>query len=42
MVKKYNDIICGHDYLEVIEDGKIKNHDILVQLLFNSTQLLEW
>ena len=31
-VKKYCDTTCGHDYLEAVKAGKIKNHDVLVQL----------
>ena len=38
-LKEYNDTICGHDYLDAVEAGKIKKDDVLVQFSIDSTQL---
>ena len=38
-VKEYNDTTCGRDYLEAVEDGRIKSDDVLVQLSLDSAQL---
>ena len=38
-LKEYSNTTCGHDYLAAVESGKIKNHDILVQLSLDGAQL---
>jgi len=38
-LKDYNDTTCGCDYLDTVETGKIKDHDILVRLSLNGAQL---
>jgi hypothetical protein len=38
-VKEYYDTTCGRDYLEAVEAGKIKKHDVLVQLSLDGAQL---
>src|SRR6266550_4560005 len=40
-VKEYCDTTCGRDYLEAVEAGKIKNHDVLVQLSLDGAQLYQ-
>src|SRR5258708_2250768 len=38
-VKEYNDTTCGRDYLEAVEAGRIKDHNVLVQLSLDGAQL---
>jgi hypothetical protein len=38
-VKEYNDTTCSRDYLEAVEAGRIKDHDVLVQLSLDGAQL---
>ncbi len=38
-VKEYNNMTCSCDYLEAIEAGRIKDHDVLMQLSLNGAQL---
>jgi hypothetical protein len=35
-LKEYNDTICGHNYLNAVETGKIDKDNILVQFSLNS------
>jgi tnp2 family transposase len=38
-IKEYCDTTCGRDYLEAIKAGRIKDHDVLVQLSLDGAQL---
>ena len=38
---EYNDTTCGRDYLNAVETGKIKDHDVLVQLSLDGAQLYQ-
>ena len=38
-LKEYSDTTCGRDYLDAVETGKIKNHDVVVQLSLDGAQL---
>ena len=38
-INEYNDTTCGRDYLKAVETGKIKDHDVLVQLSLDGAQL---
>ena len=38
-LKEYNDTICGRDYLDAVEAGKISRDDVLVQFSLDSAQL---
>jgi tnp2 family transposase len=38
-LKEYNDTTCGYNYLAAVETRKIKNHNIIVQLSLDGTQL---
>jgi hypothetical protein len=38
-VKEYDDTTCGRDYLEAVEAGSIKDHDVVVQLSLDGAQL---
>jgi hypothetical protein len=44
-VKEYSNTTCSYDYLEAVKTGKIKNHDVLVQLsltVLSSTKTRIW
>jgi hypothetical protein len=38
-LKEYSDTTCGRDYLTAVETGRIKNHDVIVQLSLDGAQL---
>ncbi len=38
-LKEYSDTTCGREFLNAVETGRIKNHDVLVQLSLDGAQL---